>query len=205
MKTLNAPADTASFNIDGEDYTVVDGQISVVASHVDAAIRLGCTDPDTTEAALAPVVPILPDVDSEDLSIALIQENEDLKKEIAALTDTNTQLIDDLEKAISALEVMQVERDRAVLALNEAQSATESAADDKEEGGTADSGTQGGDTTEEETAEVVEKPDFDGMEYNPLKEWLKDNGVVAPANLKKVDAVKACHVRWDELHPAASE
>lgn len=228
MKTLNAPEDTGSLSIEGDEFPVVDGQVQVPNCHVQLAMQLGCTDPEAD--ALIP--PIMPTVDAEHVPAvneALVQENEELRRENELATteiDTlNTKLkeagegfnelseemreVENLNRllvgSVEKLSVALTEAGgdpAAVLAGEAPPEATESAKEGQE--GPAGGGDGGG--TDEATDELPrlpdEMPDFSGFEYNALIGWVKGRKVALPAGINKKAAQKLCEDTYTEQKAA---
>lgn len=216
MTDLYAPADHAQFVVEGTTYdTNGDGVLeNVQPEHVEALKILGCTD----TAPVAEVIgvrvepttpPPLPEGYDEDALRALIEENEDMKREIDGLKNANAALKDEAAKAREEASIAagveeqlrnRIQELEARAASGDTETGTESAG---AASGASDS-PGAGETSESPIKEVdgilVEDAEaFDAMEYNALKSWLSHHGVAASSNIKKADAIAACKARFAEL------
>lgn len=134
---------------------------------------------------------------------ALVEENEDLvqgskklHEQLSAAATVEEQLRDRIQELEGQLASTTEGRDKALQELaDERARATETATETHSE---AEGGAGGGDDV---NGLVVTSPEaFDAMEYQPLKDWLKANGVTVSGNITKPKAIEACKARFAELN-----
>ncbi len=196
MKLQTAPG-TNELVIGESSYVPdADGCIDVHDAHIRSAKALGCTVPDD-DAPQSTVI-----VDDAHGNADLKRANAALTHQIAALKDQLDAVNNEISSANARIIVL---RGRIGLGDDDADDApvspapaTETATEDADEVDD-DHKTPAVEEKAEDADDGRVVPDFDTMEYNGLKAWLKDNGVAVNAHIRKPDAVEAAKARYAEL------